>query len=197
MQKKQKNKFQQNTFNLLWKILITFSLGISLFNLSISFNLFNIDKILVGNSVAYNSITDNSITNNSTIENQVKNNIGSNITISKTVQVLSNNLPYTQYIKNNNKINYHYIIYEDQYGNRFFLKDFPFNVTIAYADCNEYITNCVIYTAYQLDNNKNTEPCFVFSSHRLIDKNWIGNITTLSRFLRVPTECIDFNISIS
>ena len=189
-------------FNWLWGIVIFLSFSISLVNiLGINFNLINVEGLKFSFFDFSKSIVDESMNINVTADIIVKNIIGSNFSIeySKTTQVLSTDLvcctDFTKKkgIANTAKSNYHNVILRDEGNNKFFLKDYPYNKIIWYADCNDELTNCAIYSSYILENNNHIQPCYEINLLGWNGTKYVQNIRPLERYYKNPSECLDYN----
>ena len=80
----------------------------------------------------------------------------------------------------------------DTYGNTIFIKDYPYNKTVLYADCNNAVTYCVIYSNFLLENNKDRSPCFEDTPGELKNGYIIGELKKLKHYYENPKECVDF-----
>lgn len=177
----------------IWKLIIFASFSLSIFSLSISFNLINIDQINLLSKDDTKSIVDNSITYNSSSDINIKNLIDSNATISytKKTQILSNRFTKKISITNNDKVNYHNVIIHDMIGNTFFLKDYLYNKTITYVECNDEYTNCAIYTQFMLENNNKYPTCFEAEIENFGPFNIKKNPSKY--FYENQTDCLDYD----
>lgn len=185
------------TFSKRWKIALSLSIGfsilLSLFSLSINFQLIKIDKICVWCKGDTKSIVDNSLMFNPYVDVLLKNNIDSvfNVNYTKNVRVLDGNNKLT--LTSNEKVNYFNILVNDKYGNTFFIKNDSKGKTIPYGTCNGDYTYCEIYKDYSMENNKNIKPCFEIN---ITDANdygtyFIAPLIPHERVYEHPEECIE------
>lgn len=185
-------------FSKIWMFIIILSFSFSLINLGINLNLINIEKITFLGKENIKSIVDYSVNSNITTDVMVKNIIDSttNIDYSKTTQILSNDLPEIIMVKNNDKINYHNYILHDKYENDVFFKEFPYNKFVQYGRCNEEFTNCVVYSSFLMDNNKENPPCWEVINQTEFNGYFIGTLKKLENYYKNPSDCFDYvNIS--
>jgi hypothetical protein len=70
------------------------------------------------------------------------------------------------------------------------LKDYPYNKTINYGDCNEEYTNCAIYTQFMPENNKNYPSCFEETAPYGVWGNAAAEVKLLPYFYENQTDCI-------
>ena len=184
---------EEYKFTKLWVFLITFGLTVSLLNISIS--LFKIDKLIFYNKEENSqnfqkSIVDKSINTNVDADTIIKNAIDSNITVTKTNQLLSGHLTRTMVTTNNHPVNYHNFVLYDTLGNVEFFDEFKFNETIEYGDCNEKFTNCVVYTSFQLENNQNKPICFEMVNTTTSGTKMSGTLIVTDYAKNNLNECI-------
>ncbi|MCZ7399310.1 MAG: hypothetical protein O8C62_06455 [Candidatus Methanoperedens sp.] len=195
MEKDEQINIKSIQLSKIWKFAIVVSLLGSMFSVGVDFNLIKIDKMCFWCKDDTKSITDNSVTYNSSSDFIVKNLIDSNASVSytKTTQVLSDRFTKTLSIINNDKVNYHYLIVHDIVRNTIFLKDYPYNKTITYAECNDEYTNCAIYTQFMLENNKNYPACFEKESPYMVWGASQSELKKLPYFYQNPKDCLDYN----
>ena len=157
----------------LWKVLITITFCFSLVNLGINFNLINIEKIDIETLMKLGYFETNNI---------------------EKTEILSNSFLHPIGTKNNTKVNYHNSIMHDSHGNTYFLKDYPYNEEIWYADCNIEKTNCVVYSSFRVENNKDEPICF--ESGEMIsedDTSTISKVKIYPYAYKNPDKCVDYN----
>jgi len=174
--------------------LIAVSLSFSLVSLAINFKLINIEKFtLFHKEEQHNTqILDNSTTINSNSDVMVKNLINSTVTVqyNKINQMATSTFTQSLGIRNNDKWNLHNVVLRDSLGNTVFIKDFPFNKSIMYADCNAELTNCMVYSSFKLENNMGLNPCF----ERIVSVDYgdyqMGPMVILPYFYQNPSACV-------
>ncbi|PIN76470.1 hypothetical protein COV17_02325 [Candidatus Woesearchaeota archaeon CG10_big_fil_rev_8_21_14_0_10_36_11] len=82
---------------------------------------------------------------------------------------------------------------EDRYGNHLFLKDYPYNQTVWYGECNDDFTNCMIYSSFLINNNLDKKPCFEYKSinSEEVGGYWITKVIKRDYFYENPLSCVD------
>jgi len=148
-----------------WKVLIVISLGFSIFNFGINFNLINIEI----DQIDFFKNVENEIT-----------------------QILSNGLVERIAIFHNFPINLHNVLTSDSYGNEFFLKDYLYNEPVWYGECNREKTNCIIYPDFMIENNKDQPICFKkISSEKLTGGNFTVVYERTPYSFNHPKKCFE------
>lgn len=186
MSKKRKKKFSLSFSNSLASI----SLLISLVSLSFSLNLINIENLDLFNSEK-NIINDHSQYTNVTIDTQVNNNIKSNISISKIIQNSCGDFyPYSISLSSHSP-SIHNVKVTDLYGNKLFIRDYDYNKTITYANCNNEKTDCCVYSSFRLENNLDLPICLELTADKYLGDNITHmNIVITEYFKNNPDLCL-------